>query len=83
MKKIALTAAAVLIGMGTAFAGSDNYGSNNVDQPTVTSTAPAASTGVDRTITGSINAVRKFEHRDLLIKGDANQPESGQGIWGH
>ncbi|MEW6633355.1 MAG: DUF680 domain-containing protein [Pseudomonadota bacterium] len=84
MNKIALTAAALLVAAtGAAFAGSDNYGSNNVDQSTVTSTAPAASTGVDRTITGSINAVRKFEHRDLLIKGDANQPESGQGIWGH
>lgn len=33
MTKIALTAAAILIGMGTAFAGSDNYGSNNVNRP--------------------------------------------------
>ncbi|WP_296736332.1 DUF680 domain-containing protein [Mesorhizobium sp.] len=81
MNKIALTAAALLVAAtGAAFAGSDNYGSNNVDQPTVTSTAPAASTGVDRTITGSI---RKFEHRDLGISADQNQPESDQGIWGH
>jgi hypothetical protein len=33
MTKIALTAAAILIATGTAFAGSDNYGSNNVNQP--------------------------------------------------
>jgi hypothetical protein len=82
MNRIALTAAALLVATGAAFAGSDNYGSNNVNQPAATSTAPVASTGVDTTITGSINAVRKFEHRDLMIKGDANQPESGQGIWG-
>ncbi|WP_296736329.1 DUF680 domain-containing protein [Mesorhizobium sp.] len=82
MNRIALTAAALLVATGAAFAGSDNYGSNNVNQPAA-STAPVASTGVDTTITGSINAVRKFEHRDLLIKGDSNQPESGQGIWGH
>ena len=33
MTKIALTAAAILVATGTAFAGSDNYGSNNVNQP--------------------------------------------------
>ena len=32
MTKIALTVAAILIAMGTAFAGSDNYGSANVNQ---------------------------------------------------
>lgn len=32
MTKIVLAAAAVLIGMGTAFAGSDNYGSANAGQ---------------------------------------------------
>jgi len=84
MNKIALTAAALLVAAtGAAFAASDNYGSNNVNQPVATSTAPAASTGVDRTITGSINSVRKFEQQDLKIKGDSNQPQSGQGIWGH
>jgi hypothetical protein len=29
MTKIVLTAAAILVATGTAFAGSDNYGSNN------------------------------------------------------
>ncbi|MHC2791168.1 hypothetical protein ACVINZ_000180 [Mesorhizobium jarvisii] len=32
MTKILLTAAAILVAMGTAFAGSDNYGSNNANQ---------------------------------------------------
>jgi hypothetical protein len=49
MNKIALTAAALLVATGAAFAGSDNYGSNNVNQPAVT--APA---NVDATVTGSI-----------------------------
>ena len=33
MKKIVLTAAALLAVSGSAFAGSDNYGSNGVNQP--------------------------------------------------
>ncbi|CCV09895.1 DUF680 domain-containing protein [Mesorhizobium sp. STM 4661] len=33
MKKIALTAAAFLAITGSAFAGSDNYGSNGANQP--------------------------------------------------
>jgi hypothetical protein len=45
MTKIALTAAAILIGMGTAFAGSDNYGTTNADQPAVS---------IDHSVTASI-----------------------------
>ena len=70
MTKIALTAAALLIATGGAFAGSDHYGSANANQPAVS---------VDSTVTGSI---RKFEQRDLKITPDQNQPQSGQGIWG-
>ena len=44
MTKIALTAAALLVATGAAFASSDNYGSNNANQPTV---------AVDRTVTAS------------------------------
>ncbi|MDG4896301.1 DUF680 domain-containing protein [Mesorhizobium sp. WSM4976] len=33
MTKIALTAAALLVATGSAFAGSDNYGSANANQP--------------------------------------------------
>lgn len=46
MTKIAFTAAAVLIGMGTAFAGSDNYSSANANQPSV---------AIDHSVTASIS----------------------------
>jgi hypothetical protein len=46
MTKIALTAAAILVATGTAFAGSDNYGSANANQPAVT---------VDHSVTASIS----------------------------
>ena len=36
MTKIALTAAAILVATGTAFAGSDHYGSANANQPAAT-----------------------------------------------
>jgi len=39
MNKIAFAAVALLIATGSAFAGSDHYGSDNVNQPAVT--APA------------------------------------------
>ncbi|MDX8526962.1 DUF680 domain-containing protein [Mesorhizobium sp. MSK_1335] len=76
MTKIALTAAALLVATSGAFAGSDHYGSDNVNQPAVT--APASN--VDNSITGSIS---NFEKRDLHITPDQNQPESGQGNWGN
>jgi Protein of unknown function (DUF680) len=74
MTKIALTAAALLVATGAAFAGSDHYGSDGVNQPAVTQ----SSVNVDRTVTGSIKSVQ----RDLHITPDSNQSESGQGIWG-
>ena len=46
MTKIALTAAAILVATGTAFAGSDNYGSANANQPAVT---------VDQSVTASVS----------------------------
>jgi hypothetical protein len=48
MTKIALTAAAILIATGTAFAGSGTSGSNNANQPA----APVVS--ADNTITTAI-----------------------------
>ena len=77
MTKIALTAAAILAATGSAFAGSDYYGSNNANQAAITK--PAA--GVDRTVTGSIRkpAVRY----GVKSMSDSVQPEPGQGIWGH
>jgi hypothetical protein len=74
MTKIALTAAAILVATGTAFAGSDNYGSNNVNQPV----ANQSISNVDNTRTGSIA-------KSVKVQGDANAnvpAQSGQGIWG-
>jgi hypothetical protein len=73
MTKIALTAAAILVATGSAFAGSDHYGSNNANQPVATQ-----SSNVDHLFTGSILKSEKAQ-------ADANAKvpgESGQGIWG-
>ena len=45
MTKIVLTAAAILVVTGTAFASSDNYGSANANQLVTT---------IDRTVTASV-----------------------------
>jgi hypothetical protein len=74
MTKIALTAATILVATGTAFAGSDNYGSNNVNQPV----ASQSVSNIDTSHTGSIVKSEKAQ-------GDANAnvpAQSGQGIWG-
>ncbi|WP_136619980.1 MULTISPECIES: DUF680 domain-containing protein [Mesorhizobium] len=74
MTKIALTAAAILIATGTAFAGSDHYGSNDADQPV----ASQSLSNIDTSHTGSILKSEKAQ-------GDANAKvpaQSGQGIWG-
>ncbi|MCZ8543360.1 DUF680 domain-containing protein [Mesorhizobium qingshengii] len=75
MTKIALTAAAILVATGTAFAhGSDNYGSNNVNQPV----ANQSVSNIDTSHTGSIP-------KSVRAQGDANAnvpAQSGQGIWG-
>lgn len=73
MTKIAITAAAILIATGTAFAGSENYGSDNVNQPVANQ-----SSNIDTTHTGSIL-------KSNQAQGDANAnvpAQSGQGIWG-
>ncbi|MER9946639.1 DUF680 domain-containing protein [Mesorhizobium sp. M0047] len=84
MTKIALTAAAILVATGTAFAGSDNYGSYNANQPVPNqSTSSQSISGqstfnIDTTRTGSILKPSKAQ-------GDANAKvpgESGRGIWG-
>ena len=77
MTKIALTAAAILVATGTAFAGSDHYGSDNVNQPAVTTRASS----VDHSYTAAIR--KPVEHQGFTLAPDSNQPESGQGNWGH
>ncbi|MFD1987959.1 DUF680 domain-containing protein [Mesorhizobium newzealandense] len=74
MTKIALTAAAILVATGTAFAGSDHYGSNDVNQPV----ASQSVSNIDTTHTGSILKSEKAQ-----ADANANVPApSGRGIWG-
>lgn len=80
MTKIALTAAAILVATGSAFAhGSDNYGSYNANQPVANQSASSQSSfSIDTSHTGSIVKSEKAQ-------GDANAKvpaQSGQGIWG-
>jgi hypothetical protein len=72
MKKIALTAAAVLAITGSAFAGSDNYGSNGVNQPAVK--ADSSYTSSIHSYTGSI---QKSAHPDKQPLG------SDRDLWGN
>lgn len=75
MTKISLTAAAILVATGTAFAqGSDHYGDNNANQPVANQSA----SDIDTFHTGSIVRSEKAQ-------GDANAnvpAQSGRGIWG-
>ncbi|MER9457173.1 DUF680 domain-containing protein [Mesorhizobium sp. M0478] len=48
MKKIILAAAAVLAISCSAFAGSDNYGSNGANQPAITSTDSGHTASVEK-----------------------------------
>jgi hypothetical protein len=75
MKKITLAAAALLVAAGSAIAGSDHYGSNEVRQP---------ATASDRMHTSSIRKTGK----DAGVPKTVRKPivpndEYGQGIWGH
>ncbi|MER9237144.1 DUF680 domain-containing protein [Mesorhizobium sp. M0622] len=75
MKKIVLTAAAILVATGTAFAGSDHYDSN-------TSSQLVASHSVSKIDTSHTGSIRKSEK----VQGDANASvpaQYGQGIWGN
>ncbi|WP_137933760.1 DUF680 domain-containing protein [Mesorhizobium comanense] len=74
MTKIALTAAAILVATGTAFAGSDHFGSDNANQPVVSQ----STSNVDTLHTGSILKSEKTQ-ADANAKVPA---QSGQGIWG-
>ena len=61
MKKIILTAAAVLAITGSAFAGSDNYGSNGANQPAA---------AVDGSHTASIQKSAPADKQPLVQGGD-------------
>lgn len=63
MTKIALTASAILITMGTAFAGSDNYGSARANQPAMS---------VDTTYTAAIKSPAASAHDAVSFGADRN-----------
>jgi hypothetical protein len=63
MKKIALAAVAVLAITGSAFAGSDNYGSNGANQPAVT---------VDSSYTASIQKPAHADKQPVVQGSDRN-----------
>lgn len=67
MTRIALTTAAMLLAMGSAFAGSDHFDANNANQPTV---------GVDSAYTGS---VRKHEVAKPAPEVDAGLKTGASG----
>jgi hypothetical protein len=77
MNRIALTAAAILVATGSAFAGSDHYGSNNANQPV------ASVASVDHAATGSVKTMDMAEHKAADTTTTTNWPEPGQGIWGN
>lgn len=80
MTKIALTAAALLIATGSAFAGSDvygNHGERNSNLPAVT--APVGN--IDHGFTASIRG--PVSHRDVTVTPDQNWPVAGHGLWGN
>jgi hypothetical protein len=78
MNKIMIAAAAVLALSGSAFAGSDNYGSNGANQP--------AATSVDNSRTGSIRNGDSPVYKLLNSSGDV-QKSAPQGadrnLFGH
>lgn len=80
MTRIALTSAAMLLAMGTAFAGSDHYGDNNANQ---------ANSGVDSAYTASVgkhDVVKPGNVDTDMTTGAAGSkawPTPGQGNWGN
>jgi len=63
MKKIVLTAAALLAISGSAFAGSDNFGSNGANQPAA---------AVDSSYTASIQTSAPADQQPIVQGADRN-----------
>ncbi|MER9630802.1 DUF680 domain-containing protein [Mesorhizobium sp. M0296] len=63
MKKIVLAAAAVLAITGSAFAGSDNFGSNGANRPAVS---------VDSSYTASVKTSDQAEKQPVVQGADRN-----------
>ena len=63
MTKIALTATAILVSMGAAFAGSDNYNAANATQP---------ATSIDTAATASIKSTTASAQDTVTFGSDRN-----------
>ncbi|CDX26898.1 conserved exported hypothetical protein [Mesorhizobium sp. ORS 3324] len=63
MKKIVLTAAALLAVSGSAFAASDNYGSNGANQPAA---------AVDTSYTASVHKSQPADQKPITQGTDRN-----------
>ncbi|TPK97404.1 MULTISPECIES: DUF680 domain-containing protein [unclassified Mesorhizobium] len=80
MTRIALTTAAMLLAMGSAFAGSDHYDPNDANRPIA---------GVDRAYTASVGKREVAKQADVdtsMTTGSAGSKawsDPGQGIWGN
>lgn len=72
MNKIALTAVAILLATGSAFAGSDRFPWTNGGQQAV---------AIDTTTTASI-AKPDMDRHDMKPAAKIAAEEPGQGIWG-
>jgi hypothetical protein len=73
MTKIALTAAAILLATATAFAGSDHYGSEDVNRL-------RSRVIIDQSVTAAIGT--PVNHNKPNSATGVFQSEPGQGIWG-
>jgi hypothetical protein len=80
MNRIALTTAAMLLAMGSAFAGSDHFDANKVNN--------ANQSTVDNAYTGSLgkrDVARPNVDTNMTsgAPGSKAWPTPGQGIWGN
>jgi hypothetical protein len=66
MKKIILTAAAVLAITGSAFAGSDNYGSNGANQPAAAAVDSSHTASIQKPVHADKQPVFPGSDRDLF-----------------
>ncbi|MBN9222480.1 MAG: DUF680 domain-containing protein [Mesorhizobium sp.] len=66
MTRITLTAAALLIAAGTAFAGSDKYGSADASQQAVANTDNTVTTSIDKSDAGNRKPAVQGSNRDLF-----------------
>jgi len=66
MTRITLTAAALLIAAGNAFAGSDKYGSNDASRPAVAGTDNTVTTSIGKSDGTDRKPVVQGSNRDLF-----------------